>query len=155
MVFSPNGQTLASGNAAGTVQLWDVENPARASMLGQPLTGQTSLIYGLAFSPDGQTLASGSLDGTIRLWNVGNPGRAQEIGGPLTGETNGINVLVFGSGGHVLISGDGSYTVRIWNLDPATAIKQICADTANVLTPAQWHQDVPELPYNPPCGTTK
>jgi WD40 repeat protein len=155
VAFSPNGQVLASGNASGTVELWDVRDPARASMLGKPLTGQTSLVYAVAFSPDGRTLASGSLDQTIRLWNVGNPSHAQEIGGPLTGDTGGINTLVFGSGGHVVFAADGSYAVRIWNLDPAAAIQHICAATANVLTPQQWHRYVPELPYNPPCGTGK
>jgi WD40 repeat protein len=155
VVFSPNGQTLAIGDAAGTVELWDVKYPARASMLGQPLTGQTGIIYSLAFSPDGHTLASGSFDSTIRLWNVTNPNRAQEIGGPLTGDTGGINALVFGAGGHVLIAGDGSNAVRIWNLDAATAIQRICATTANVLTPAAWHQYVPELSYHPPCDASQ
>jgi WD40 repeat protein len=155
VVFSPNGQTLATGDSVGTVKLWDVKDPARASMVGQPPTGQTSTIYSLAFSPDGHTLASGSLDYTIRLWNVADPSHPQEIGDPLTGDTGSVNTLVFGAGGHVLIAGDGSYAVRIWNLDAATAIQRICAATANVLTPAQWHQYVPELPYNPPCGTSQ
>jgi WD40 repeat protein len=155
VAFSPDGQTLASGDAAGSVELWDVSDPARTSMLGQPLTSQTSDIYSLAFSPDGHTLASGSLDHSIRLWDVGDPSHAQEIGGPLTGDTGGINSLVFASGGRVLIAGDGSYAVRLWNLDAATAIQRICATTANVLTPAVWHQEVQELPYHPPCGTSQ
>jgi WD40 repeat protein len=155
VVFSPNGQILASGDSVGILKLWDVKDPARASMLGQPLIGQASIIYSLAFSPDGHTLASGGLDFQIRLWNVADPSDAQEIGSPLTGDTGGINDLVFGAGGHVLIAGDGSHAVRIWNLDAATAIQRICATTANVLTPAVWHQDVGELSYNPPCGTTQ
>ena len=72
-----------------------------------------------------------------------------------TVDTGGINALVFNRGGDALIAGDGTYAVRIWNLDAATAIQQICTTTANVLTSAQWHQYVPELPYNPPCGATE
>ena len=155
VVFSPNGQSLASGDALGTVKLWDVGNPARAGMLGQPLTGQNAIIYSLAFSPDGRTLASGSADDTIRLWDVADPSRAQEIGGPLTGDTGGVNTLVFGAGGHVLFAGDGTYAVRIWDLDAATVIHRICAATANVFTPAQWHKYVSGLSYNPPCGTSQ
>jgi len=152
VAFSPNGQVLASGDASGTDELWNVSDPARASLLGEPLTGQTSRIYALAFSPDGHTLASGSSDGSIQLWNVSQPGRPQQIGGPLTTDTGGINGLVFSSGGQALIAADGSYAVRVWNLSAQTAIARICATTANVFTPALWHQYVSELSYHPPCG---
>jgi WD40 repeat protein len=155
VAFSPNGQTLASGDAVGTLKLWDVKDPAHASMLGKALVGQATTIYSLVFSPDGRTLASGGLDFTIRLWNVADPSHAQEIGEPLAGDTGGINTMIFGAGGHVLIAGDGSHAVRIWNLSAAAAIQHICATTANVLTSAVWHQYVPELPYNPPCGASR
>ena len=88
VAFSPDGHTLASGNLDGTIQLWDVADPARPSALGQPLTGGgTAAVDSVAFSPDGHTLASGSFDGTIRLWSLpqtvltGMRHRRRELGG--------------------------------------------------------------------------
>jgi WD40 repeat protein len=61
IVFSPDGTTLASGNARG-ITLWDVATgEARASLSGD---GR------VAFSPNGTLLASGHPNGKIRLWDV-------------------------------------------------------------------------------------
>jgi len=152
VAFSPDGRTLASGDADGTIALWDVRDPARATPLGAPLAGDTDTVSSVAFSPDGATLATGSWDDTIRLWNVADPARPRAIGGPVTGDPNYINAVAFGPGDRTLVGGDGDDTVRIWNLSAAAAIQHICAATVNVLTRAQWHRYVSELPYEPPCG---
>jgi WD40 repeat protein len=70
VAFSPDEHTLASGSADGSLQLWDVTDPAHSQPLGQPLTSSTAAIGSAAFSPDEHTLASGSGDGLIRLWNL-------------------------------------------------------------------------------------
>jgi len=70
VAFSPDGRTLASGNANGTVGIWNVADPAHPDQVGQPLTGGTQAVYSVVFSPAGQTLASGSSDGAIRIWNL-------------------------------------------------------------------------------------
>jgi len=69
VVISADGHTLASGNDAGKVRLWEVTDRVRLRPLGQPLTGSAASVGSLAFSPDGHTLASGSGDGA-RLWNL-------------------------------------------------------------------------------------
>ena len=87
MAFSPDGHTLASGDDDGTIQLWDVADPAHPRPLGQTLLGSYRPSHSVAFSPDGHTLASGSDDGTIRLWDVADPAHPRPLGPPLTGGT--------------------------------------------------------------------
>ena len=66
VVFTPDGERLASASDDQTVKLWDPE-------FGQEvltLRGHTGAVQGLAFSPDGHFLASIAADQTVRLWNA-------------------------------------------------------------------------------------
>ncbi|MBN1642963.1 MAG: hypothetical protein JXA09_17130 [Anaerolineae bacterium] len=68
LTFSPDGQTLASGDALGTVTLWPLYDP-RGTM--RELAAHTAPVRALAFSPDGTNLASGAGDGGVSLWSTG------------------------------------------------------------------------------------
>jgi WD40 repeat protein len=68
--------------------MWNVTDPARPTMIGQPLNGHNGPIYAVAFGPDGDTMAAGSgSDDEVQLWKVTDPADATPIGQPLTGLT--------------------------------------------------------------------
>jgi roadblock/LC7 domain-containing protein len=65
LVFSPDGQTLASAGPANVVTLWTVSSGQQAATL----TGTATQINSVAFSPDGEYLAGGGQD-DITVWEL-------------------------------------------------------------------------------------
>ncbi|MEV5506653.1 nSTAND1 domain-containing NTPase [Streptomyces orinoci] len=149
--YHPTEHILATAAADHTIRLWDIHDPDRPRVLGQPLSGHTGEAVWAGFSPDGRTLASSSQDGTIRLWNTTDPAHATPQGGPLTANHTGIiHTAAFAPDGSTLASAGDDRTIELTGLDPEPAIQRACA-TTTPLTQQQWQQNVPELPFRPPC----
>jgi WD40 repeat protein len=108
-IFSPDGNTLASGTYDKDILLWDVKT---RQLMGK-LSGNSYIVRSVAFSPDGKTLASGSQDTTITLWDMKT---RQRIGIPLTGHSKSVNSIVFSPDGNTLASGGDDTTVMLWDV---------------------------------------
>ena len=108
VVFSSDGQTLASGSDDKKIRLWDVASRHPKTVL----TGHSDTVRSVVFSPDGQTLASGSHDKTVRLWDVAS-GDIKTI---LIGHTAPVTSVAFSPDGGTLASGSSDRTVRLWDV---------------------------------------
>ena len=64
--YSPDGEWIATGEADGTVRLWDAATGEEQLILA----GHSAGVVDVTFGPEGERLASVSLDGTMRVWAI-------------------------------------------------------------------------------------
>ena len=117
VAFSPDGSTLASAGADGTVAVWDVATRTRR---GEPFPVPGE-VRGVAFSADGSTLALAGADGTVVLWDVAT---RKQRGEPLRVDGE-VRSVAF-AGNAWLAAGSAGDSIVLW--DEATSKGQPLQD---------------------------
>ncbi|KAG9071637.1 WD repeats region domain-containing protein [Linnemannia hyalina] len=109
--YSPNGQSIVSGDFFGDLQLWEVTT----MMPRIEWKGHSEDVNSVEFSPDGQWIVSGSDDKTVKVWS----GDAATLVSVFTGHTDFITSVTFSPDGSLIASGSGDQTVRLWEVNSA------------------------------------
>jgi WD40 repeat protein len=109
MSFDPSGSRIATADALGPAEIWDIDSGRTLATLPGPTGG----FWDIAFSPDGSRIAAANLDGTVRLWDAESG--AQVLA--LRGHPSGVVTVRFSPDGSKLASAGGDGTVCVWALD--------------------------------------
>lgn len=125
MVFSPDGQTLASGGF-GTIKLWDVKTGKEKAMI----RGHAWTVESLSFSPDSQILASGGgeHDCKVKLWDV----KTGELKTAFPRNTRGFNRVLFSPDGKTVLGRCTNSSVYIWDVKTGQEIARLESFTSSV-----------------------
>jgi WD40 repeat protein len=110
LAFAPDGRTLASAGADGSVRLWGLPEPPL--VLAHTITAHTAQVGFATFSPDGKTLVTGSGDKTVRLWDA----TMWKPLGVLNGHGSGVTLGLFAASGKMLITSSFDRTIKVWDL---------------------------------------
>nr|RNJ66578.1 MAG: hypothetical protein EDM05_24915 [Leptolyngbya sp. IPPAS B-1204] len=127
VVFSPDGETMATSNANGEIHLWRVSD-------GQCVLtckGHTNWVRRVAFSPSGRVLVSASEDRTIRLWDT-QTGHCMRT---LVAETHcAFYSAAFSPDEQILLSGGDDQMIRLWDWQTGTCLRKLRGHTDWVLS---------------------
>jgi|WetSurMetagenome_2_1015567.scaffolds.fasta_scaffold09313_2 WD40 repeat protein len=102
IALSPDGKTLASASADGTVKLWEM--PSGHLKYSLPHTNQ---VWEIAFNSTGSQLLSASLDHQARLWSV-------ETGSLLATLPHSKEVYSVVFIDNLIVSADANGTIKLW-----------------------------------------
>ncbi|WP_088892455.1 AAA-like domain-containing protein [Leptolyngbya ohadii] len=111
--FSPDGQSIVSGDQTGAVQIQSVtdSSPPRA------IAKHDTPIRSVRFSPaDGNMVASASADGIIKLSNLKGDLIDTLVPTDEDGNLDAVNNINFSSDGTLIASASSGGRVRIWNI---------------------------------------
>jgi RNA polymerase sigma factor (sigma-70 family) len=108
MVFSPDGNTLATGDSSGTITLRDPVT----GIDQMHVKGHTGAVLGLAFSPDGVWLVSTGADHKVKIWSAADL-REHQV---LDGHAGPVSAVAFFRQGRALVTASQDGTAKIWDL---------------------------------------
>ena len=123
ITFNVNEEIFTSGNADGTITLWNLKTGEKV----KEIKGHEKSINSFAYSFDGKRLASCSTDNTIRIWDVEAGKELKKIKAS-DRYFEYANCLAFSKDGKFLVIGDNHGLIKILDSSTGDEIKKIDTD---------------------------
>ena len=143
--FAPDG-TIATGDDAGIIQLW---NPANGRELGKPTLVASAPVASIQFDPTGETFATaGGSDGFAKLWTTRT---LRPLGNAFTGPQGPWGNAEFTPDGSRLVTIWEDGTGTVWPTSVAAWEEHACAVAGRNFTKSEWRQYVGGTAYRTTC----
>jgi len=137
--FSPDGKTLATVCAVGTLSLWDAATGKELRTVRAPFAHgrrypwqKGERLSSVAFAPDGKTLATGDREGGIRLWQAASAIELGWLQWKEEGENPDVPTVAFFPDGRQLAAATGTMAggaaVGLWDLAEGRQVRHPAAE---------------------------
>ncbi|KAJ3331124.1 hypothetical protein HDU76_004033 [Blyttiomyces sp. JEL0837] len=126
VVFSHDGNLVASASDDKTVRVWDL----RTGKEMRRFEGHKVLATCVCFSYDGKFVVSGSGDKTIRLWDIATGKELKKF----EGNSKAVSCVDISRDGKWIVSGGDDKTVRIWDVELGVEVKRFDGHAKIVLS---------------------
>ncbi|KXK24404.1 MAG: WD-40 repeat-containing protein [Chloroflexi bacterium OLB15] len=142
IVWSPSGYLMASGNANGSVTIWDVTSQSQFTTLN----GHSSGVNAVAWRSDGAYVASGGGDNAIIIWETSGwqPVTTLTAAGSVT-------ALAFNPSGTTLASASADGGIIFWDVATFQPVGQLQA--SDYVRSLAWKPDGSQIAYGADDGS--
>jgi len=118
LVFSQNGQFLASGSFDGTVKIWDTSGSFEFAI--EPRQEHRAYPTGaVAVSSDGTLIVSGLIDGSICIWDAHT---GYEKLQSIPKHHDQVLEVTVSPNGRLIASASADHTVRLWDVNTGESV---------------------------------
>ncbi|XZN89605.1 MAG: eIF2A-related protein [Microcoleus sp.] len=107
VIFSPNGDYMATASGDFTAKLWDLKGKPKAT-----LEGHDAAVQDITFHPQRNLIATASEDKTVKLWNLNG-----QLLKNITGHSDQVTSVRFSPDGNTIATASDDRTIKLWNLD--------------------------------------
>ncbi|MFJ3902835.1 hypothetical protein [Streptomyces sp. NPDC090025] len=121
LAYRADGKVLATSQAGGRIQLWDVTRP-NVPRSGAVLSDVRDSAP-IAFHPRDPLLAT-LTQGELALWNTADPAKPRRVG-RLTLSRGAARALAFSPDGRTLAGGSADGRLRLWDVSDPTAPREL------------------------------
>lgn len=122
VTFSPDGQTVATGDSNGSTSLWDVATGRRIATLTDP--GSSQGVQSVAFDPRAAMLATGDADAHFYVWDSIGSRMIASLANPMSGQGAGVTGIEFSPDGTTVAAADGvEDSAFLWNVSQRRMIQ--------------------------------
>ncbi len=124
IVFSPHGDSIASGGWDTSIRIWDVASGDQVLQM----SGHEHWVWAIGWSADGRFIASGDVHGVIKYWDAESGQQIHSI----KAHTGTITSIAFSPDSSMIASASTDNTISLWEVPSGRKLQELRGHTAGI-----------------------